>query len=157
MRKWFKEVEEYVDKNFLRNVFKNCKRIFNLNETALYLNPKGDKVIALRDDKTVYKVTSNDEKKDVTILINVNAAGDIAPPMVVFHYVQVPPEDSASVPEDWYIGRSRNGWIIRNTSFEYFANSFILWVNEPNIERPIILFLDGHTSHDTLHLLKIVF
>lgn len=36
--------------------------------------------------------------------------------------------------------------------YEYVANVFISYLREKEIELPIVLFLDGHKSHLTMHL-----
>lgn len=38
--------------------------------------------------------------------------------------------------------------------FEYIANIFIPHLNETNISRPVIVFLDGYHSHLSLQLSK---
>lgn len=151
-RKWFQEAGQYLEQNNLMDVFHDKRRIFNCDETALYLNPKEGKVLALRGDKNVYRVAGNDEKENLTVLFNCNAAGELAPPMIVYRYLRIPDDISRSVPENWCIGKSSSGWMKRNTFYEYFANSFIPWLDQEKIDRPVIMFLDGHFSHDTLHL-----
>lgn len=60
------------------------KRIFNMDETAFFfLNPKGNKVLAAKDEKSVYQQVNSDEKECFTVLLGGNAAGQVLPPMVV--------------------------------------------------------------------------
>lgn len=47
---------------------------------------------------------NNDEKECLTVVITANAAGDVAPPMIVFRYERIPKELALSVPESWGIG-----------------------------------------------------
>lgn len=81
-----------------------------------------------------------------------NAAGDIAPPMVVINLKRIPQKLSQSVPENWAIGRSENGWMTGETFFENFANVFYPWLVQNKIEFPVIVFCDGHSSHLTMAL-----
>lgn len=39
--------------------------------------------------------------------------------------------------------------------FEYISNVFIKYLDDSNIPRPVVLFLDGHKSHLTFHLSKL--
>lgn len=55
-------------------------------------------------------------------------------------------------PENWAMGNSDNGWMTAELFYEYVANIFIKYLDENNIQRPVILFLDGHSSHMTLPL-----
>jgi hypothetical protein len=84
--------------------------------------------------------------------MNVNAAGTIAPPMIVYKYNRFPSEISSAVPDNWGMGRSKSGWMTTGSFFEYICNIFEPWLVERNIVRPIILFLDGHASHLTIEL-----
>jgi hypothetical protein len=61
----------------------DASRVFNCDETAFFLSPKGDKVLVKRGDKTVYSFISNDEKECLTTLVTCNASGQIPPPMIV--------------------------------------------------------------------------
>lgn len=50
------------------------------------------------------------------------------------------------------MGRSSSGWMCGPTFYEYIANVFNPWLLKKQIQKPILLFLDGHRSHLTLHL-----
>lgn len=69
IRNWFCEIEEYLSANSLKDIASNPKRVFNADETAFFLCPKGQKVLALKGSKTVYSHTSNDEKECITVLV----------------------------------------------------------------------------------------
>lgn len=103
--------------------------------------------------KNVYSA-SGDEKENITVLVTANAAGKIAPPMVVLKYVRIPSHISASVPREWGIGTTENGWMCGPTFFGYITNVFLPWLQSENIKRPVVLFMDGHVPHMTLHLSK---
>ena len=50
----------------------------------------------------------------------------IAPPMVVFQYQRLPPHVVNSLPEDWGVGKSENGWKTGETFFEYVTNVHLM-------------------------------
>ena len=127
-------------------------RVFNCDESAIYLSPKEKSVLTKKGAKTVYSFVANDEKECVTTLIMANAAGIIAPPMIVHKYKKIPTLIANSMPKGWAIGISENGWMTAETFYEYIANIFYAWLIESSAEFPIILFVDGHVSHLTLHL-----
>ncbi|KAJ8946287.1 hypothetical protein NQ314_008912 [Rhamnusium bicolor] len=108
IRLWFKEVETYLKDNKYLDIVSDPSRVFNTDETAFFLNPKGGKVLARRGEKAVYS-RSGDEKECLTTLITGNAAGDLTPPMIVFSYERIPSYISNSVPREWGIGKSENG------------------------------------------------
>lgn len=72
--------------------------------------------------------------------------------MVVFPNVRPPKEVVTSLPENWFLGKSETGWMVSETFFEYVANGVHNWLNENNVQRPILLFVDGHKSHMTMEL-----
>lgn len=148
---WFEEIEAYVSENNLTEVIADPVRVFNADESAFFLNPQGGKVLARKGDKNVYQM-GNDEKECLTFLFTANAAGMMPPPMIVFRYDRVPSYVVSSVPEAWGIGRSESGWMCGPTFFEYMANIFKPWLDQNNIPRPVIFFIDGHVSHLTLHV-----
>lgn len=154
IEKWFQEVFSYLQENNLDEVLKDPRRVFNADETAFFLNPKGNRVLAKKGDKTVYQQVNPDEKECLTVLITGNAAGHLAPPMVVFKYERIPKELALSVPGEWGIGKSESGWMTGETFFEFITNIFDKWLTEKQIPRPVILFIDGHSSHLTLHTSK---
>ena len=68
---WFREVEAYLKSIHQFYILEDPRRVFNADESALYLNPKSGKVLAERGCKFVYLSNSNNEKETVTVLINI--------------------------------------------------------------------------------------
>lgn len=150
IRQWFKEVSDYFGEN--KTSIDDPRRIYNCDETAMYLCPKGEKVLTEKGQKTVYNVALNDEKECLTTLVMCNAAGELPPPLVMFSYKRIPNNITQKFPKTWAIGKSENGWMTGESFFEYIANIFFPWLTENKIELPIILYVDGHTSHLTMQL-----
>ncbi|KAJ8969067.1 hypothetical protein NQ314_001969 [Rhamnusium bicolor] len=151
IRNWFSEIKDYLVAKNLFEITKCPNRVFNADESAFYLQPKGDKVLTRKGEKNVYR-PGNDEKECITVLVTANAEGIMAPPMIVFTYTRVPGYISANIPESWGIENSENGWMCSATFYEYMTNIFEPWLTEQKIARPIVFFVDGHVSHLTLHL-----
>ncbi|CAK1579786.1 unnamed protein product [Parnassius mnemosyne] len=154
LKNWFEEVNIYLNDNNYRDILNEPQRIFNMDETAFFLNPKGNKVLAPKGEKSVYQQINADEKECFTVLLGGNATGDVLPPMVIFKYERIPRELSLSVPETWSLGRSDNGWMTRETFYEYICNIFNKWLDDNNVPRPVLLFIDGHTSHLSFQVSK---
>ena len=149
--RWFAVIKGYLDSKDLLEVINNPERIFNTDESAFYLQPKAGRVLVRKGEKNVY-TASGDEKENLTVLVTANAAGVLAPPMIVYPYERLPAVIANSVPKDWCIGRSDSGWMCARTFYEYITNVFKPWLDTNSIPKPVILFLDGHSSHMTLHL-----
>ena len=113
---------------------------------------KADRVLARRGTKTVYKVVHGDEKESITTLFTVNAAGTIFPPMILFWYQKIPASITNTLPSEWIIGNTEQGWMTAESFLDYITTKFHPWLVENRIKFPVILYLDGHSSHMTLAL-----
>nr|CAI5833441.1 unnamed protein product [Callosobruchus analis] len=116
IRSWFNGIEAYLkEKNYFR-VLQSPARVYNADESGFVLCPQGGKVLAQRGARNVYE-----------------ASGEVAPPLVVYPYKSLPAAIVKTVPDDWGVGHSDNGWM----KSELFM---------------IILFVDGHKTHITYEL-----
>ncbi|XP_053598650.1 uncharacterized protein LOC128668867 [Microplitis demolitor] len=152
LRNWFKEVEAYLVEKQLIDI--PLSRIFNGDESAFQLCPKAEPVITRKGTKAVYKVVNTNDKENITTLFMVSAAGEMVPPMIIYPYQRIPHHVSKHVPKSWFISTSQKGWMTGENFFEYVANGFYPWLMEKKIEFPVILYVDGHSSHLTLPLVN---
>lgn len=114
-----------------------------MDESGLPLDHKPSKVIALKGTKKVHCRTSGN-KMQITILACASAAGSVIPPMVIFEGKRLNPEWTKGEVAGTLYGMSDKGW----TDMELFS----YWMKDlflPNIPpvRPVLLLLDGHSSH----------
>ncbi|TGZ49100.1 hypothetical protein DBV15_12517 [Temnothorax longispinosus] len=149
LRNWFAEVESYLTTQNLLNI--DPSRVYNCDESAFFLCPKAENVIARKGARSVYKVVNGDEEC-LTVLFTVNAADVMAPPMVMYWYRRIPASIARNVPKGWNIGTSERGWMTAETFYVYIANVFYPWLKENNVEFPVVLYVDGHFSHCTMPL-----
>lgn len=148
IRLWFSDISAQLRDKI--EIFQDPRRIFNMDETAVYLSPSGGLVLAEKG-KAAYDVASND-KENVTTLFTVNAAGDFAPPLTLYKYERLPRICIESASKQWGIGKSENGWMTSEAFYEYFTNVFYPFVEKSGIPLPIVVFLDGHVSHLSIDL-----
>jgi hypothetical protein len=136
------------DSNTLRT------RIWNMDETGLQLDVKPKKVVAARGTRHLHSRTSGN-KETITIIACISADGKAVPPHVIikgktqrslmgFNTKVAPPGTNWS----W----SESGWTKQGLAKLWFTKTFL-----PNIgsERPQILVLDGHDSHNFIELLEL--
>lgn len=155
IRKWFAELLNHLEERNANDILTMPDRLFNGDETSFYICPKSGKVLAHRGYKNVYKIVKGKEKEAVTILVFISASGKTLPPCVVFPYVRPPKEVINSMPAGWLLGKSETGWMKSEIFFDYIVNGFNKWVDDQNIQKPVLVFVDGHKSHLTMRLLKI--
>ena len=72
----------------------------------------------------MYKIVNNNEKENLTVLVTANAAGQLAPTMVVYNYKRVPNNIYANLPAEFCAGTSDKGWMTTMLFYEYIANTF---------------------------------
>lgn len=96
IRTWFAEVRNYLELKNLIDV--DPSRVFNC-ESAFFLNPNGDRVLARRGSKVVHKVVDGSDKESLTVLYTISAAGDLASPMILYWYSRMPSEVSSQIPK----------------------------------------------------------
>jgi hypothetical protein len=144
---WFESILEELGP--LKVILEEPKRVWNLDETGFLICPKTGKVYGVKG-KSLYNVSDNNDKENVTVLLTVNAAGEIAPPLALYAYKRLPNYIVEAVPKNWAVGRSECGFMTGESFFEFIGNVFIPYLNKrEDVEKPIILFFDGHKSHKT--------
>lgn len=153
IRGWFRDTLELLTEENIE-ILDDPARIWNMDETAIFLCPKGSLVLAERG-LPVYETSSNSDKENIKTLFAVNAVGDFANPLTVYKYDRLPEKIAKSAPPNWGIGKSAKGWMTSACFFEYFANVFIPYLEESKITLPVIVFMDGHSSHLSLPLSKL--
>lgn len=148
IKSWFKEIGEYITNENLQEAMKDPTRIFNMDETAVRTIPTKEVVLAEVGVPYVHAKVGNSDKESYTALFAANAAGQLAPTLMLYPYKQrMPGEIWKHLPEGWAAGRTESGWMNRDTFFSYLKDVFYPWVVQQGITFPIILFVDGHRSH----------
>lgn len=105
----------------------------------------------MRGNRTVYNIVNAVEKESATVLFTYSATGIRAPPMVLYKYAEgIPKKVLEKFPSGWGIGNSENGWMTIETFYEYITNVFYPWLIKEKIQFPVVLYLDGHSSHMTI-------
>lgn len=67
IRRWFEEVEECLRSKNLLNI--HPSRIFNCDESAFFLNPKGDRVFVPKKSRHAHTLVGNNDKECLTALL----------------------------------------------------------------------------------------
>lgn len=128
------------------------RRVFNLDETGFFLYPKRGKVLARKCTRQVNSVIEGSDREMITVLFGSNALGDIVPSMVVLGRSRLPVSVRTNPPDGMVFSTSPTGWMKSEDFYDYFAVHFLPWVKRNNIPLPVIVFVDGHTSHLSLPL-----
>ena len=126
-------------------------QIYNVDERGIPFDPRAPNVVAPKGTKKV-RYRSSGRKGQVTIVGCASAAGQAIPPMVIFDAKRLNPEwTKGEFPGTTY-GLSDNGWIN--------SELFEAWLSEHFLQhavsaRPLLLLLDGHSTHYQPQLLRL--
>ncbi|XP_065654844.1 uncharacterized protein LOC136081458 [Hydra vulgaris] len=125
-----------------------------MDETGMQLEHKPRRVVARKGSKYIQSRTSGN-KKTVTVICCVNAAGQVIPPHIIGKGKTVQTLygfDTENAPRGATWSVSEKGWTKRGITELWFKKTFL-----PNIgsARPQILFLDGHDSHNFVEMIEL--
>ena len=144
---YFDLLEETLEKHGLKD---KPSQIYNCDESGMPLEHKLPRVISIKGTKKVRQVSSGN-KTQITILGCCNATGQAIPPMVVFSGKRFNHDLSeGEVPGTLY-GMADSGWMDQELFANWFSHHFL---RHAVASRPLLLMLDGHSSHYTLELVR---
>ncbi|CAG5035361.1 unnamed protein product [Parnassius apollo] len=125
--------------------------IWNADETSFSKDPSKSKVVGLRG-YTSTRTISSPGKTNTTVLLACNAAGEKAPPLIVFKGKSV---WDTWTSEDGYPGTryaaTSNGWMESSVFENFIQKIFLPTVGE---KRPILLLYDGHSTHLGINIIQ---
>ena len=117
--------------------------IYNCDETGLPINPASHQVITTVGSKNTFTITDG-TKGQYTVLACTCATGTAIPPFIVLNRKSLGRDfTKGEVPGTLY-GLSANGWMTQELFHQWFLNHFLKYATP---QRPIILIMDGHSSH----------
>ena len=145
--KYFDLMEEIFERN---NLLKKPNLIFNADETGMPLQHRPGRRIAVRGQKHVHVIGSGD-KTQVTVLACANATGYTMPPMIIYKKKNLTAQLRAHEVEGTIYGLSLTGWMDGELFHEWFHCHFLQYAPAG---RPLLLLLDGHSSHYKLEFIR---
>ena len=146
-KNYFTLLDEIMTKNCLKD---QPSQIYNCDESGMPLHTKTPKVIAAKGTKKVRQICTGN-KTQISILACASATGQVIPPMVIFSGKRFNKKLSeGEIPGTLY-GMSENGWMDQELFSTWFMKHFLLHAVSA---RPLLLMLDGHSSHYSLELVQ---
>ncbi len=140
-------MDMYFD--LLRSVFDDFgfdqfpEAIYNMDETGVPLTPRPPKIIAKKGQKKVRYRTSG-QKAQITVIGCGSATGQAIPPFIIFAAKQISPLWTVDEVNGTRYAVSDNGWVDQGLFYFWLKEHFLSNVVS---RRPILLLLDGHSSH----------
>lgn len=146
IRRWYRDIKEYLRENNFLDVLLDPTRMFNADETVFQTCSDTDRVFAPMRDKKAYAHES------ITVLFTFSADGNVCPTLLVYPSKSMSETIPNSVPDDWWFTQSDTGGVSSDVFNEFITNIFSPYLTERNIKRPVILFIDGHKNNITYQL-----
>lgn len=135
---------DLLEETLLKNELKDCPcQIFNMDESGMPLDPKSMKTIHVRGDPNPVTTTSGN-KAQITVVACVSASGNYIPPMIIWDRKSLKQEWTTGEVAGTLYGMSSKGWMDMSLFEKWFTRHFLRYV--PSV-RPLLLLLDGHSSH----------
>ena len=126
------------------------EQIYNVDESGMPLDHRPPKIVSQKGQKKIRSRTSGN-KSQITVIACVSATGHALPPFVIF--------DTKGLNREWTKGEvvgtryglSAKGWVDTELFKEWLVKHFITHAAGG---RPLMLVLDGHSSHYQPELIK---
>jgi hypothetical protein len=129
-----------------RKINSQPHRLFNVDETGItVVQHKHRKVISLKGNKKVGKLTSDERGYFITVIACMNAVSTYVPPMMLWPRKNMKAELMDGATTGSFAACHPSGWVqtdILTMWFDHFIKSV-----KPTPEEPVLLVLDGHYSH----------
>ena len=138
-------VEKFCEGKSIRS----SDQIYNCNESGFPLQTATSlKVCVDKHCRRNFQIAS---KVSITTLQCICANSNVVPPAVLFPVVNFTPEYSIGFPDNFYLGFTKNGWIETSQFYTWLTNHFVNYI--PTL-RPIVMLLDGHSSHIDFYVVE---
>ena len=138
-------VEKFCEGKSIRS----SDQIYNCNESGFPLQTATSlKVCVDKHYRRNFQIAS---KVSITTLQCICANSNVVPPAVLFPVVNFTPEYSIGFPDNFYLGFTKNGWIETSQFYTWLTNHFVNYI--PTL-RPIVMLLDGHSSHIDFYVVE---
>ncbi len=123
--------------------------IFNVDESGFPLSGRPAHIICKRGIKSPQAIIGGSGRENITVQVCVSADGKLFPPYVIYTGKYLMANCTNGGPVGSKYGVSVNGWMTTPAYIDWFRNIFIPSLPE---ERPVLLLLDGHSSHVSLEV-----
>lgn len=134
------------------NLTEKPQCIFNVDETGFSLSGRPNHVLVKRGSKSVHSVIGGSGRDQITVQPCISGTGKLLPPYIVYTGKYLMHQHTDGGPLGTRFAVSTNGWMDTNGFIDWFKNIFVPSLPD---ERPIILVLDGHSSHISYQIRKI--
>ena len=128
-------------------------QIYDVNERGYTICHQPSKVLARKGKKTVSALSSTERGKTITAVPCASATGSFVSPMLIYPGVRFREELIDRAPAGTIGKASKSGWI-NQYLFNEWLDHLLNETQPKHRDEPVLLILDGHTSHTKNLLLE---
>lgn len=100
---WFSNVESFLTENNVKDIFQNPSRVFNAEEFGFMMCPKGENILSIYGQKNIYIIAGNNEKQQISVLVNVSATSIVTTKMTNFVHNRMSNVIDNTESENWAV------------------------------------------------------
>jgi hypothetical protein len=141
---WFRLVRNTIAKYGILDA-----DIYNFDETGFQMGIISTSKVVTAADRARTVSIQPGNREWVTVIESINATGWALPPMVIFKGKMRQYSWYETVPTDWTIGVSDNGWTTDALGLTWLKDTFDKHTRNRTVGKYRLLILDGHGSHIT--------
>ncbi|KAG5675309.1 hypothetical protein PVAND_005220 [Polypedilum vanderplanki] len=155
IQNFFEQVLSWLKNNGLEYLLSRSDAIYNLDETCFSLNAHPDRVLAKRGTKSVYTVNAAGVHENITCTFCFSASGETLRTQIIynksFSHLNDVCYTAGQTGKNFCFALTNNGWQT-SQSFKSYLEKLDEDLTAKNVERPVIFFFDGHSSHTNIEL-----
>ncbi|XP_078317864.1 uncharacterized protein LOC144620577 [Crassostrea virginica] len=144
-----------MSKSGRKNPFNEEKKMAGYDwwqgETGFSTVQQTSKVVGRKGKKAIHAKTSDERGENITVLCCVNAEAHVLPPMIIFKGKRISQALMSNAPKNTLFACSKSSFINGELFGMWFEKIFL---SNISLQRPVLLIVDGHASHITIHLLE---
>ena len=146
IKAWFRCVEKTIQQYGIAE-----EDIYNMDETGFQMGVASTaKVICGSETRDSYaKSIQPGNREWITAIVAVSASGSVLPPQIIMAGKKHQSQWYSSIPKDYRISMSENGWTNDHLGFEWLQEIFEKYTASQTVGKYRLLILDGHSSHAT--------
>lgn len=146
LRAYFARIKNYLEKNGFDQILQLKRQNLNADETYLNFGARSSVVIVPNETQRAANL-GPDIKKSMTVMFTACADGTLLDPFVLYPNIRLPPLVADSMPVDIKYGKNPTGWMDSVLFLEFLEKCVVSKIHSGELEPPIILWVDGHSSH----------
>lgn len=149
IQNWFERIKAGLAEDGLDEILLDPSRLYSCDEIGFILQNGSRQVYAPIGSKNVHQLAEN--KEQISALFCFSADGEVLDPFVIFSGKICSARLKAAIPPGVQFCLTANGWETPD-SFLYWIRYLIRYLRSKKVKLPVILFVDGHYSHESLEV-----